>query len=588
MKRWASFFNRAILLAVLTACSGGGGPMGGTGPVGGSLDAGGNYAAGPVSLPSPATLNKNLIVCENVAGPRVECRGSDGAAPAKAHIKLTVYSRFSANHKSLMDYLIPSAHALVGNTDFCEANAAGAFGATGDCSVVAAAGEKVGICVANSSNVCAGPELLITVPVEGATASGSSGTIKSMSVDQNGDIIVGKAPMAKPWWKSLSFSGLFFGTAQAELRSAPLLTPSAPVNAACSIGILQAPTAYQAPADSTVTIRKRNPDESFTDLFSLPGSQDDLGPIYAGPIGNPSFIAVALKNTLYIVSRESSQPVATRVFPAPIKQLGKVAAASALSVYLSVPKGAVGLYNVAPDTFDTQCVTSAEVYSFTNPDSFTEILGHYTPPGDGYRVPLPFRIHGGVGYVLNSEDYQVIFRQEAQGDIPAWDGTVHSQATMLKDLQFLYVSPTKVVAVVLDPEANRILLIARQIVSGETTVTPVSLAGYAETPVAMRLIERYFGTPRLLLLDSGERGARAVTVPVTGLDNGEVALHPIRSQSKSLGAIVANALEYGGDRSSDWVTYDLVSGDVTRFDPNTFAGAPAPEAPAPAAPPDEE
>ncbi|HKX13050.1 MAG TPA: hypothetical protein VJP40_07850, partial [bacterium] len=136
MRAWLPF----AALTLLWACSGGaGGPMGGSGPVGGALDSGGgNYAAGPVSLPSPSTLNKNLIVCDNVPGPRVECRGSDGAAPANARIKLTVYSRFSAIQKSWTDYFIPSAQALVGNTDFCEANATGAFGASGDCSVVAA------------------------------------------------------------------------------------------------------------------------------------------------------------------------------------------------------------------------------------------------------------------------------------------------------------------------------------------------------------------------------------------------------------------------------------------------------------------
>src|SRR5918996_3595362 len=97
MGRLFGFLKRTLLLAALVACSGGGGPMGGSGPVGGALDSsGGNYAAGPVSLPSPSTLNKNLIVCENVAGPRVECRGSDGAASPNARIKLTVYSRFSA------------------------------------------------------------------------------------------------------------------------------------------------------------------------------------------------------------------------------------------------------------------------------------------------------------------------------------------------------------------------------------------------------------------------------------------------------------------------------------------------------------
>lgn len=578
MERFFDFLKKISLLAALVACSGGGGPMGGSGPVGGSLDAGGNYAAGPVSLPSPATLNKNLIVCENVSGPRVECRGSDGAAPANAHIKLTVYSRFSAVDKGLLDYIIPSAQALVGNTDFCEANGAGAFGQTGDCSVVAAAGEKVGICVANSSNVCASAELVITVPVEGATASGASGTIKSLSVDPNGDIIVGKAPTAQSWWKNFRVSRLFLGTAYAQ--GAPLLTPPAPAPATCSTGTQLTGVAYEAPGDSTVTIRKRNADGAMTDLFSFPGSQEDLGPIFAGTIGNPIMVAVAMKNTLYLFSRENPQAVATRVYPAPIKSLGKVGeGAGELSVYLNAPKGTMPLYRVQADSFDSSCVNAPEVFNFTNPESFNVITGQYTPPGTGLRIPQPFDINGGVGYALNTREYQVILRQEAQGDIPAWDGTVYRQPTLIKDLNFLYVSPTRVVAAVLDPEANRVLLIQRQIVSGETRVTPVSLAGYAESPVAMRFIERYYGVPRLLILDSGERGAKALTIPVLGLDDGELRLLVTRSQSKSLGPIVANSLDYGGTQTNDWVTYDLTSGSVLRFDPNSFGAVLAPATP---------
>src|SRR5262249_28769443 len=134
-KRCVGFFA----LALFWACSGGG-PGGG--PTGAALDSG-NYAAGPVSVPETTMLNKGLIVCESVLGPTVECRGSAGAAPPNARLKLTVYARLAQAEHGWTDYLLPSAAAFPGSTDFCNAKADGSFGQAHDCSVIASAGERI-------------------------------------------------------------------------------------------------------------------------------------------------------------------------------------------------------------------------------------------------------------------------------------------------------------------------------------------------------------------------------------------------------------------------------------------------------------
>ncbi len=560
----------ALALLVAACSGGGGGPMGG---VGGSLDSGGNYAAGPVSLPSPSTLNKNLIVCENVAGPRVECRGSDGAAPANAHIKLTVYSRFSAIQKTWTDYLIPSAHALVGNTDFCDANAAGAFGAAGDCSVVASSGEKVGICVAADNNVCSGSELVITVPVEGGTASGASGTIKSLSVDPDGNIIFGQR--SAPARRSFSWLSLLIGTAHAQPVGAPLLTPPPPAGSSCPsapdfVGTPAA--AYKAPADATITLKNRVAgSETVTELFRLPGRQEDLNAVYVGNIGNLRVYGVALKNTLFLVTQEGLNAFAQIVFPAEVK--GFDGTSSELFVRLDVPKGKPSRFKVAPDTFVTDCDAEAVSRAMSTPNSFATGLGFYTPPGEGYRVPQSINVTAVTGLYASDQIYQVYLRHDGFGVAPddvynAWDGVVYQQAALLKDVQVISVNDYRAVLAVLDPVANRLVFITRIFPGGESQVSFFSLAGLTESPVA---IAQYgYGESKLLVLDSGEQGSKALSLSLTIGEDGVVTVPLVRVTVKNLGPVVVRDLQQGSRREGDWITYDMVGNNVIKFNPSEF------------------
>ncbi|HKX13049.1 MAG TPA: hypothetical protein VJP40_07845 [bacterium] len=564
-----------LFLAALAACSGGaGGPMGGSGPVGGSLDSGGNYAAGPVSLPSPSTLNKNLIVCENVAGPRVECRGSDGAASPNAHIKLTVYSRFSAIQKSWTDYLIPSAQALVGNTDFCDANATGAFGASGDCSVVAASGEKIGICEAKADNTCGGPELVITVPVEGGTSSGSSGIIKSLSVDPDGNIIFGRR--SKPAGRSFSLLSLFWGTAQAQPVEAPLLTPPAATGSSCpsaSDFIGNPASAYQAPADQTVTLKSRVAgSEVVTELFRLAGRQEDLKAVHVGNIGNLRIYAVALQNTVYLVARDGLNLFARIVFPAPVRSFDIT---TEFSVLLDVPKGKPSRFKIAPDTFVTECDPEGISRALSNPNSFATGMGHYTPPGEGYRVPQSIWVNAVAGLYASDQVHQVYMHHNGFGVAPddiynAWEGVIYQQAAPVKDVQVLSVNDYRAVVAVLDYEANRLVFITHIFPGGENQVTNFSLAGLVEVPVAMALLSEYGSMPKLLVLDSGENKSKGLSFPLTISEDGVVTVNTASAKVKDLGAIVVKDLERGEHRTGDWITYDLITSNVVKFNPSEF------------------
>lgn len=547
--------------------------MGG-GPVGGSLDSGGNYAAGPVSLPSPSTLNKNLIVCENVAGPRVECRGSDGAAPADAHLKLTVYSRFSAIQKSWTDYLIPSAQALVGNTDFCDANATGAFGQSGDCSVVAASGEKIGICVTADNTNCAGPELVITAPVEGGTASGSSGIIKSLSVDPDGNIIFGSRPV--PAKKSFSWLSLFMGTAQAQPVEVPLLTPPAATGSSCPIAsdfVGNPAAAYQAPADQTITLKTRAAGSTtVVELFRLAGSQTDLKAVYVGTIGNLRVYAVALQNTVYLIARDGLNIFARIVFPAPVKDFD---VSTEFAVSLDVPKGKPSRFKIAADTFIAECDAEAVSTALSNPNSFAVGMGHYTPPGEGYRVPQSIWVYAVAGLYASDQVYKVHIQHNGFGVAPddvysAWEGAIYQQAGPIKDVQVLSVNDYRAVVGVLDPEANRLIFITHIFPGGDNQVTTFSLAGLAEVSVAMALVNEFASEPKLLLLDSGERGSKALLLPLTIGEDGVVTVNTASAKVKDLGAIVVKDLERGERRTGDWITYDLITSNVVKFNPSEF------------------
>ncbi|HKY64102.1 MAG TPA: hypothetical protein VJR29_11855 [bacterium] len=550
--------KKLALLATLLACTGGGGPMGGSGPVGGALDSGGNYAAGPVSLPSPGTLNKNLIVCDNVSGPRVECRGSDGAAPANAKIKLTVYSRFSAIQKSWTDYIIPSAHALVGNTDFCDANQTGAFGQAGECSVVAAAGEKVGLCVAAPDNSCAGPELVLTVPVEGGSVSGGTGTIKSLSVDPDGSIILGRAPAKKSW----SWTDLFFGTAHAEpTSSAPVLAIPPAVASTC-VGLMVAtagPTAYQAPAGKFLVIKKKVGSGEPVDLFQIPGQQEDLTALYSGDINKQAFIVVALKNTIYMIPKDSMTVAAQIYFPGNIRSMEP--AMYSLDLRVDVPKGQPSRYDVSKD-YAATCQDTPESLAFTSADSFGR--AEATQP-DAEHGQVTRSISGGVGLNEGTGEYNVYLRSTGFTNVDEWDAEVYRQPGRLKNFQILSMTVERVVVAVLDPEQNRIVTIKVN-VEGERNVVaaPITLGGITTMPVAMAVYDA-----KLFFLDSGEQGAQAVLVPFTVSEEGQVALSPAQAKFANLGPIVVNSIHW--DKATrEFVVYDAASADIVRFSPTAF------------------
>ncbi|MFO1464077.1 MAG: hypothetical protein U1F66_09880 [bacterium] len=551
-----------VVLALVAACSGGG-PGGSGGPVGSALDAGGNYAAGPMNLPAPSIINKNMIYCDNVAGPTVECRGSEGAVPANSRIRLTVYGRFS-DRRSWSDWLIPSARAFPGNFDFCNANAAGAFGQIpGDCSVVAVTGEKIGICVA-SGDVCASPEIVLTVPVEGGTVNGSTGVIKSMGTTPDGYIIFGRREGGHGSKRqAFHWTDLFFGTAHAE--EAPTIAPLAPREATCPSNpnaVAHLGPAYQAPKDQFVTLKAQK-GGLVQELFRLPGTQDDLGAVSGDNIGNITYISVAMKNTLYVVHRDSRRPMATLVFPAPIKSIR--GGTSAMEVLLEVPKGEPSVYRVAADSFDTNCLDTQEANALTGPNSFAYGLANYQPPGEGFRVPIPFSVVGAVGRAENTDDYQVFYRQEeVPSYMSAYARTIYRQPGLMKDLQIVSVTAERVVMAVLDPGANRIIFLVRELPSGDTRTINVSLAGVAESPVAMRLLNLYRGDPYLVLLDSGERGAKAMLIPV-GLGGEDPQLGLRERRSVDLGPIVADALELADANAFQWVTFDRVGGQVKAF-----------------------
>ncbi len=567
MKGWRGSLGRLGFLAALglLACSGGGMPGAG-GVDGGALDAGGNYAAGPMSLPAPSIINKGLIYCDNVAGPTVECRGRDGAVPVNSRIKLTVYDRFS-DRRSWTDWMVSTANATPGSTDFCNANGSGAFGQTpGDCSVIASTGEKVGICVAKG-DTCISAELVLTVPVEGGTVLGSSAVIKAMSSTPDGSVIIIRrsepTPSIRLAWR---WTDLFFGTAQAqEAAGVPTLTPPAAQMAACPSNLNVAghfDPAYVAPKDQFVTVKSQK-DGVTKELFKLPGSQDDASAVSGDSIGNIAYISVGLKNTLTIVEPISKRALAQIVFPATIKSLR--GGSSFMEVLLQVPKGDPAVYHVAADTFDTACVDTDESRALTGPNSMAHTLVNYQPPGAGYRVPIPFDLYGTVGKHESTGDYQVYYKQdEVPSYLPAFQDFLYHQPTVIKDFQFLSATQDRVVAVVLDPGANRLIFLERDMATGENRTLLASLEGLTTTPVLMRLITKYSGENYLVLLDSGERGAKAVMVPVN-LSGTDPQLSIREAQTVDLGRIVADSLELTQPRTYQWATFDRVAGQVVTF-----------------------
>lgn len=555
----------ALILAALLACSGGAGP-GAEGMAGGPMDGSGNYAAGPMSLPAPSIINKGLVSCENVPGPTVQCRGTAGAVPANARVKLTVYGRHIAAAPHWSDWLVPSAQAVPGNTSICNANGAGAFGLAGECSVIAATGEKIGICVA-SGDACVSAELLLTVPVEGGVVSGATATIKSMSTTSDGYIIFGRrAEPRKESAFAFRWTDLFFGTARAqEAEGAPKLTLPAAVAASCPgnpNAQVDLAAAYKAPEGQWLTVKAQKAG-AVQELFQLPGTQDDLQAINADKIGNITYISVAMKNTLAIVHRDSKRPMAQIVFPAPIKSMR---GGTQMEVFLEVPKGQPSLYAVKADTFEPSCVETVESKALTRPIAFSRATGEYQPPGEGFRVPDYFAVSGGVGENEPTSDYQMVYYQQGAGNIPEWEGVIHRQATPLRDFYILAVTQERAQMAVLDPAANRILFFSRDLVSGENHMTPLSLEGITVSPVAMKYVNQDRYPYFFVVLDSNERGAKAVMIPLNRrAEGGELQPYLAGVRSVDLGPIVADTLELNQIGMWEWATFDRVGGQVKTF-----------------------
>lgn len=237
------------------ACAGSGpgaGPLDGSASVGGPVG-GGNYAAGPVSLPSPVTINKNLIVCENIAGPNVECRGSAGAVPPYSRVTVSVHpAGFASWGSKLQSLFLGTAHAA-GFSIIVNADGTGAFSAT----VEASKDEVIQIQVG-------GARLLLKVPEELGSVSGSTGTMKNMTVDSDGNIWFSSRPAPA---KKIGFrwTALFFSEAQA----AP--APEAPAFESPAATFASQPNLAQEPqfsvreevAMAAVLLPERNPEGAF-------------------------------------------------------------------------------------------------------------------------------------------------------------------------------------------------------------------------------------------------------------------------------------------------------------------------------------
>lgn len=325
---------KSFLFLSLLACAGSGpgaGPIDGSASVGGPVG-GGSYAAGPVSLPSPVTINKNLIVCENVAGPTVECRGSAGAVPPYSRVTVSVHpAGFASWRDKLESFFLGTAHAA-GFSTIVNADGTGAFTAT----VEASKGEVIQIQVTGS-------RLLLTVPEELSSVSGSAGTMKNMTVDSDGNIwFSGRTAPAKKKigfrWTSLFFSEAQAATVEPEesvesqrispyeppsLANAPvysfshgrisesvLLPERSPEGASCGVA---ADTAAELSADAAVTTRcevKRLAAGSDTPevVASFPGCvQDDIR--FIRPVKKfdnaavmHSYILVGIRRSIYVVN----------------------------------------------------------------------------------------------------------------------------------------------------------------------------------------------------------------------------------------------------------------------------------------------
>ncbi len=550
---------------------------------------GGQWAAGPMSIPAPVTINKGMIYCDNIPGPTVECRGSPGAAFPNARIKLTVYSRFS-DARDWSDFVVKTAHAFPGSTDFCNADGTGAFGlAPGDCSVTATAGEKVGVCVAGAGSSCAGPEHIVVVPVEGGTVSGASAVTKGMSVTPSGEVLsVRRWPKPSESRIKGILSILWISSAHAEEPAVPVLTVPSPTAALCEDRPpVELPSTDQG-ADSTfISVKKKILDNPFTEFFKFPGDPEKVVTIFSHQLTNRDYFSIAAGNRLYLIHADSLTMLKQFFFPFPIKGLSKTVDFASLDVTLkNVTDGGPSLYRVV-EFMDNEsvnhraeCAQTTEANSFTTPLGFDSATGKYFPPIAGAIVPISFKINAGVGEFEGR--HRIYYRQDAFGSNPAWEGSIYEQNSILKDIKFLAVRPaeadrqtsTRVIFAVLDPDQNRILFFNRKLNGGDQTVTPFSLEGYTTAPVLMgyhSVLAYSDENPRLVILDSGDQGATAVVFPFTISNSGEVNLLTRHAQRTSLGPVVVNSLErvdIRGGLTPQWITYDQLTGNVVRFTVN--------------------
>ncbi|HKY64199.1 MAG TPA: hypothetical protein VJR29_12360 [bacterium] len=262
---------------------------------------GGNYAAGPVSLSTPVTVNKDLIVCENIAGPDVRCRGR---VSPHAKVQLSVHAPgFSKNF--FEGLFLGVAHAAPLSA-IVSADANGFFQAA----VGAGPGQAIEIRSAAS-------RLVLTVPQEGESVSGVMGLMKNMTVDSKGSVwFSGVLPPAKPASR-FSLAKLFISEAHAETAS-----PSSSISeiAASCPGTVP-PVAPAGEPSSRCEIKRLPPGaDSPETVASFEGcTQADVRFIRPWE-GNDRWVLAGVRDSVYVVDLEAVPPKVTQRirFPAPV------------------------------------------------------------------------------------------------------------------------------------------------------------------------------------------------------------------------------------------------------------------------------
>lgn len=314
LKRNAGLLLKSILACglILAACSGGVG--GGGTPGGGEL---GNWAAGPMSIPAPASVNKSLIYCDNITGPEVACYGKPGAVDPGAKVTITV-KPIGYTWMDIWEILWASrAYAVPGFTAFGMADGAGAFGPI---KVLAVEKEVLEIqsCIAQGCS----HKLLLKVPAEGGSVSGSTGTMKNLQIDPGSGDGFHSRRQDKPSW---DWTSLFIASAQASPSTYVLppesvqfqvqLPPVPTYNATCTEQPASWATLPRAlekdPGCYVMRVKASSPDVSER-YMAIPGceSQDDIQVIrlFKGNADNKNHLAVGVKNWLYLIKVDAAAP----------------------------------------------------------------------------------------------------------------------------------------------------------------------------------------------------------------------------------------------------------------------------------------